>query len=716
MLRCRDLLFCFVLIGCLTAAFETRAQSPPAESWFAELTPSVHHFKADDNLTEQRRSIEQLENFLSNYFSFLDNSLVGLQLIKSTESKTAWHASFQQTINGKRIRGATVRLSLSKTDHSVRCTERLVDPKTIALDINRNQAAVRTPHTARLLVEKNLPISEAAFDREPHWVLLTDRDAARAIWAVHYRTLDPVTGAAFDYHLDETGGILRVQDAATYYRNRGGCCHGKGCSRAQLPPDSLATFAVFEPDPLTTAGADYGGAYVDDNDADSPQLNAERKNRQERVDFSGGVFSLDNDRLVIADNFAPAVDPVALTTPNFIFQRSQPGFEDAMVFYHINRFYDHLDQLGYGDLDDKISADAHSLNGQDQSRFFANSLGQLFLDFGEGGVDDAEDADVIVHEYIHALSYMANASNVGTERRAIDEALGDYFATTYSRSFDDFRWEDMFTWDGHNEFWSGRDVNADLVYPDDAGGSDFYRTSQIVSSALMDMYDEMGRDRLDELVLEWLFYLTENMSLQQASEALLFVERELYGGEFQTVVWEKLFLRGLVSDLPIEAGRDTTICLGDRVELGGAAFDLPILEPNWSGGEAILDAETFNASVSPSQTTTYVLQVRNTQTDQIYADSVRVAVEYCSDLTDDIILVNAANFASGLGDLFIQLSEETTYCDLQVYDLYGRLHATFFQRSDEPVRVPARNLIPGVYVVSVESNKGNEAFKVFKSR
>ena len=90
-----------------------------------------------------------------------------------------------------------------------------------------------------------------------------------------------------------------------------------------------------------------------------------------------------------------------------------------------------------------VKFDPSGLSGADNSHYLGGS-GQLA--FGEGGVDDAEDADVIVHEFGHALSDHASPlSNTGLERRAIDEGYGDYFAASYSRKFSDYNWENIFS-------------------------------------------------------------------------------------------------------------------------------------------------------------------------------------------------------------------------------------------------------------------------------
>src|SRR5438874_5908088 len=53
------------------------------------------------------------------------------------------------------------------------------------------------------------------------------------------------------------------------------------------------------------------------------------------------------------------------------------------------------------------------------------------LRFGKGGVDDAEDAEVILHEYGHAIHFSQNF-DFGGEGGAISEGFGDYWAVTVS--------------------------------------------------------------------------------------------------------------------------------------------------------------------------------------------------------------------------------------------------------------------------------------------
>jgi hypothetical protein len=64
--------------------------------------------------------------------------------------------------------------------------------------------------------------------------------------------------------------------------------------------------------------------------------------------------------------------------------------------------------------------------GADNS--FATDHPKNELRFGKGGVDDAEDAEVILHEYGHAIHFSQKFSSTSEEAGAISEGFGDYWA------------------------------------------------------------------------------------------------------------------------------------------------------------------------------------------------------------------------------------------------------------------------------------------------
>ena len=95
----------------------------------------------------------------------------------------------------------------------------------------------------------------------------------------------------------------------------------------------------------------------------------------------------------------PALDFTALT-------RSDNAFEAVMAYFHIDRTRAYVDSLGLSQplrsKPQKVFANAIT----DDNSFYSPSTHELVL--GTGGVDDGEDADVIVHEYGHSLQDQAS--------------------------------------------------------------------------------------------------------------------------------------------------------------------------------------------------------------------------------------------------------------------------------------------------------------------
>ncbi|MBC8045476.1 MAG: T9SS type A sorting domain-containing protein [Fimbriimonadaceae bacterium] len=337
----------------------------------------------------------------------------------------------------------------------------------------------------------------------------------------------------FSIALDENNNIL-FSDEHKYYFS-----------------DSTVTGKVFLPDPLTTANTTYGGSYADNDDEDNDELNDERSPVNFIADFESGVFYLRNENIELKDFASPSIPVINIGIPVFDFTRNENAFEDVNTFFHITNFSNYISSLGYDSLQDLyIEIDTHGASGADQS-FFATGT-TLTIQYGEGGVDDAEDADVIIHEYGHALSYnAAPESNSGFERRAIDEGYCDYFAVSYSRGYSDFNWQNVFSWDGHNEFWSGRNADSDKHYPEDIIG-DFYAGSEIWSGALMDIFDAIGKENTDKLVFESLYGNVANMDMPDAAQVLLNAEELLFTGTYYEVIFNILYERGLLLGIAIQ--------------------------------------------------------------------------------------------------------------------------------------------------------------------
>ncbi|MCX6199970.1 MAG: T9SS type A sorting domain-containing protein [Bacteroidetes bacterium] len=310
------------------------------------------------------------------------------------------------------------------------------------------------------------------------------------------------------------------------------------------PPDSMVSGKVFNPDPLTTAGQVYGGSYVDNGDANASWLDAQEQTVNFTANFNGSQFSLQSAYVRVVDFDLPTLAPVTSSIPQFYFDRSQTGFEDVNAFYHISTMQNHIHALGFNAADGLVEIDPHALSGADNSFYSGSNPKRIY--YGTGGVDDAEDADVCVHEYGHFVSDgAAPGSNSGFERNALDEAFGDYLAGSYSRSLNSFNDFWVFNWDGHNEFWNGRILNSTKVYPQDLDGSSYYKNSSIWSAVLWCLNGSIGRDATDSLILQTHYAYAQNILMDEAAQLLIDADTLLTGGKYYCPIYNCLFQHGL---------------------------------------------------------------------------------------------------------------------------------------------------------------------------
>ncbi len=301
--------------------------------------------------------------------------------------------------------------------------------------------------------------------------------------------------------------------------------------------DSTVKVKAYYPNPITSSHGFYGDKISDNNDANSEALKAELKIFEMKVCFDSGRFILKNEFLEFAELSLPTTVPTQAGSPMLFYTRDEPQFEEVNAFFHVVQQMEYLRRLGFGLLIPKLKIDAQALDGADQSLFKFNST-PYTIEFGTGGVDDAEDAEVIVHEYAHALSQTASPfTTVGAndERLAMEEGWADYFAVSHFKKYDPFNWEKIFDWDGHNPFWSGIKTNTHSMYPNDwKHQKDEDRA--LWSSPLLCICDELGKNLSDSLILELLFYQSAEARLPQMAEKLIKIDTLLfYGTHYQAI-------------------------------------------------------------------------------------------------------------------------------------------------------------------------------------
>lgn len=305
-----------------------------------------------------------------------------------------------------------------------------------------------------------------------------------------------------------TGEVFRLVDLALYVNGTG---------------------FVYDADPLSQAHVAYNApGYVDGNDVTTAQLDAARVSRTlpDITDLGGGTYKLQGPYATIVDTESPFKGLFTQVGTTFNFDRAADGFEAANTYYHIDHVMRYLNTvLGVSvtpyQYAGGVRFDPSGFSGADNSHYLT---GSGVVSFGEGGVDDAEDSDVIIHELGHGLHDWVTGGGL-SQVDGLSEGLGDYNAASYSRSLGQwasgdaaFQW--TFNWDGHNPFWPGRITNYAAHYPDGLVGQ-VHTDGQIWATCLMKIWNDVGQQQADRAVWEGIAMTNGGSNQDDAAHAVL---------------------------------------------------------------------------------------------------------------------------------------------------------------------------------------------------
>jgi zinc metalloprotease ZmpB len=275
------------------------------------------------------------------------------------------------------------------------------------------------------------------------------------------------------------------------------------------PGSSTGIGSVFVPNPVQSLGDE---SLTDQKDADAAVPATEYHDvTLTNLDGSGNLSG--DYATVVSETGNPAFSP----TNTFRYTRHQDEFEQVMAYYWVTQAQRYIHSLGFGEslraIDNRPQAVRINQFGQDNS--FATTHPKDELRFGKGGVDDAEDAEVILHEYGHAIHFAQNFSFASEEAGAISEGFGDYWAVTVadvvSRSLGVPEREPLpcvADWDSTSYTSSVphclRRVDTNLHYPADLNG-EVHHDGQIWSRALWDIRQALGNVKADTIILQGSF-------------------------------------------------------------------------------------------------------------------------------------------------------------------------------------------------------------------
>ena len=165
-------------------------------------------------------------------------------------------------------------------------------------------------------------------------------------------------------------------------------------------------------------------------------------------------------------------------------------------------------------------------------------------------MDDAEDAEVILHEYGHAIQDSQVAGfGAGAEAGAIGEGFGDYWALTVSSVVAPTP-DPACVADWDSVSYTSRvphclrRVDSDLHYEDRNGG--VHHDGQIWSRALWDIRQSLGNARADTIILEAQFDFAPDTTMPAAAGATVAAAGRLYGNSTANRVQAAFEARGIL--------------------------------------------------------------------------------------------------------------------------------------------------------------------------
>ncbi len=224
-----------------------------------------------------------------------------------------------------------------------------------------------------------------------------------------------------------------------------------------------------------------------------------------------------------------------------------------MAYFWITEAQRYIQSLGFGVTKRPVNKESQDVRinqyGVDNS--FSWDKKDL-LRFGKGGVDDAEDAEVILHEYGHAIQDSQQTPlgfGFSTEARSIGEGFSDYWAVTVSNVVAPTPDAPCVAdWDSVSYTSTIphclRRVDTNLHYPEDLSGR-VHHDGQIWSRALWDIRRELGSVKADTIILEAQFDIADP-TMPELAQRTVDAAQRLYGTAAAKKVRDAFAARGIL--------------------------------------------------------------------------------------------------------------------------------------------------------------------------
>ena len=250
------------------------------------------------------------------------------------------------------------------------------------------------------------------------------------------------------------------------------------------------------------------------------------------------------------------------TSGRFFYDRDDFRFEEVNAYYWITEFSTYISEmLDHPEaVDYAVPVNAHFMYA-DNSYYSEADRG---LHFGDGVVDDAEDAEIILHEFGHAILHNLIPGLGSTwESAALDEGTCDYMAATFSQ--DAYFPDTIGEWDATGYDTTNdnpprlRPIVTERIYPDNmydpyplSGSANFHWDGVIWSSTLWQIREHIGAVAADSVLFQSLPSFYPDISFGSAALRLINSELQVSGGTCGPTYRYFFTKRGILSNTYIQ--------------------------------------------------------------------------------------------------------------------------------------------------------------------
>ncbi|MES2318843.1 MAG: M4 family metallopeptidase [Pseudomonadota bacterium] len=394
---------------------------------------------------------------------------------------------------------------------------------------------------------------------------------------------------------------------------------------------------VFDPNPRTTLADD---ALTDTSTASA--FDAAYFNRPLLdLTVTAGVYTLTGPYVNIKNIEAPATAPSTTSNGIWTAKRGNNAFDDANIYFQLDQNQRYIQSLGFTGtksiINRPLDVDSDGVNGDDNSHY--SSGASDYLAFGHGCVNDSEDADVILHEYGHAIHRNINSGWSGGDTGAMGEGFGDYWAGSYKYSTPNgktFHPEWAFTWDGHGACWGGRVMNLTTAMYNSSktygahtsvteNGVTF-QSDELWSTPLFESMRALiaagkPRGNIDKIILEAHFGLGSNIKMPAMATAIVNAAKNLfpadltYANTFQAKFEAQKILSGTIIVGPTmnETEANNTLATANTVTTANTVVSANMLtNTDIDYFKVSLPAgKTLTAKMTPNSTSDYDIEMQS---------------------------------------------------------------------------------------------------------